>query len=48
MLVLTISESVPAISALAPASGPSAAVPWPHGPSSGVTGGQARVSATAV
>ncbi len=46
--MLTISESVPAISALAPASGPSAAVPWPQEPVAGFTGGQARVSATAV
>ena len=30
------------------ACGPSAAVPWPQGPSSGVLGGQARVSETAV
>ncbi len=47
-LVETISESVPAFRAFAAASGPSAAVPCPHGPLSGFTGGQARVSATAV
>ncbi len=46
--VETISESVPAFSAAAAASGPSAATPWPHGPVSGFTGGQARSSATAV
>jgi hypothetical protein len=48
MFVETISESVPAMSAWAPASGPSAATPCPHGPSSGSLGGQARSSATAV
>ena len=48
MLVDTISESVPAFSASAPADGPSAATPWPHGPSSGFLGGHARSSATAV
>src|SRR4029453_13662389 len=39
MKVLTISESVPELSASAAASGPSAATPCPHGPSSGVRGG---------
>ena len=48
MFVLTISESVPALSASAAASGPSAAKPWPHGPVAGFTGGHARSSATAV
>jgi hypothetical protein len=45
---LAISESVPAISALAPAWGSLAAVPCPQGPMFGIRGGQARVSATAV
>ena len=45
---LVISESTPAFSASAAASGPSAATPWPHSPVSGLTGGQARISATAV
>jgi hypothetical protein len=40
--------SVPELSASAAASGPSAATPCPHGPSSGVLGGQARSSATAL
>ena len=48
MFVLTISESVPALSAACAAAGPSAATPWPHGPSSGFRGGHARSSATAV
>src|SRR6266568_1038322 len=52
MSVLVISESTPAFSASAAASGPSAATPWPHGlphgASLGFTGGQARSSATAV
>ena len=48
MFLLTISESVPAFSAAAAAPGPSSAMPWPHGPSSGVLGGQVRSSATAV
>ena len=39
-LVQTISESVPAFSAAAAASGPSAATPWPHGPSSGSSAGR--------
>src|SRR3954467_7134675 len=48
MNVLVISESVPEFSASAAASGPSAATPCPHGPVSGVFGGHARISATAV
>ena len=44
----TISESVRALSAAAAAPGPSATTPWPHGPSSGFCGGQARSSETAV
>ena len=45
--MLVISESRPAFSALAAASGPSAAKPCPQSPESGFTGGHARISATA-
>src|SRR6266566_7136472 len=47
MNVLVISESRPAFSALAAASGPSAAKPCPQSPEFGFTGGHARISATA-
>ena len=46
--VLVISESTPEFSASAAASGPSAATPCPHSPASGVFGGHARISDTAV
>src|SRR4029453_13846446 len=48
MSVLVISESTPELRARAAASGPAAATPCPHGPVSGLLGGQARSSATAV
>ena len=46
--VLVISESTPDSSASSAAAGPSSATPCPHSPEFGFTGGQARISATAV